>query len=481
MRIRQRLKVNTTITGFVAVVLLLVLSGTAYRVARALDGSRIADSLMAASFERLMLRTDYVETNSGRAREQVRAKYRQISELLKSASETFTDPEDKKTVDSLAAGHESIGKIFRAVMANRDESAAGSRTGAFSREIEERLLSQLNIRIYEVGLLVGKLQDSASSTLSFTLRAAGLSILLIVLFVSAAGFINSWAMGRTIANRVNRLSEGAGMIGEGSLEHRIDVKGDDEFAELSDAFNSMAGKLRDSYRDLENEVAVRTQAETTLQETLDELEIRVEERTADLKAASETARTERQRLYDVLETLPVYVALLTPDYHIPFANRFFRERFGESGGKRCYEYLFNRAEPCDTCETYTALKTNEQYHWHWTGPDSRDYDVHDYPFIDSDGSKMILEMGIDITDRLRAEDALKQAKETLEQRVADGTADLRMVNEELKSINEELGRFNRAAVGRELRMIELKKEINLLCAELGRPPRYPSQTEEEKR
>ena len=28
-------------------------------------------------------------------------------------------------------------------------------------------------------------------------------------------------------------------------------------------------------------------------------------------------------------------------------------------------------------------------------------------------------------------------------------------------------------VGRELRMIELKQEINALCAQLGQPPRYP--------
>jgi hypothetical protein len=43
---------------------------------------------------------------------------------------------------------------------------------------------------------------------------------------------------------------------------------------------------------------------------------------------------------------------------------------------------------------------------------------------------------------------------------------------ELRANNEELQRFNRAAVGRELRMIELKKEINELCAAAGQPPRY---------
>jgi PAS domain S-box-containing protein len=44
--------------------------------------------------------------------------------------------------------------------------------------------------------------------------------------------------------------------------------------------------------------------------------------------------------------------------------------------------------------------------------------------------------------------------------------------EELRLSNEELNRFNRAAVGRELRMIELKKEVNELYAQSGLPPQY---------
>ena len=42
----------------------------------------------------------------------------------------------------------------------------------------------------------------------------------------------------------------------------------------------------------------------------------------------------------------------------------------------------------------------------------------------------------------------------------------------LRENAEDLARFNRAAVGREVRMIELKKEINELCAAAGQPPRY---------
>ena len=44
---------------------------------------------------------------------------------------------------------------------------------------------------------------------------------------------------------------------------------------------------------------------------------------------------------------------------------------------------------------------------------------------------------------------------------------------ELRQLNSDLARFNKAAIGRELKMVELKEEINALCAAAGQPPRYP--------
>ena len=59
--------------------------------------------------------------------------------------------------------------------------------------------------------------------------------------------------------------------------------------------------------------------------------------------------------------------------------------------------------------------------------------------------------------------------------VASSTIDMtpiKLAEEKLRQKNEELSRFNKYAVGRELRMIELKKEINMLYEAKGEPPRY---------
>jgi hypothetical protein len=39
---------------------------------------------------------------------------------------------------------------------------------------------------------------------------------------------------------------------------------------------------------------------------------------------------------------------------------------------------------------------------------------------------------------------------------------------------EELRRWHAATVGRENRVLELKREVNELLAKAGQPPRYPS-------
>ena len=123
----------------------------------------------------------------------------------------------------------------------------------------------------------------------------------------------------------------------------------------------------------------------------------------------EALKAERQRLFGVLETLPPMIRLLTPDYHIAFANRAFREKFGESKGRPCYEYCFGLTAPCEFCESYKVLKTGQPHRWEVNLADGSVIDAYDFPFTDADGSPMILEMDFDITEAKKAKENLEKA------------------------------------------------------------------------
>jgi PAS domain S-box-containing protein len=284
MQVKQRLRINAVVSAAAIIAIVGVIVVTGYYVNRAYVASDIADAIITTSFERLMLRTDYHRTGSERSKEQLIAKHGQIGDLLKAASGKFTDPEDQKTISEMLTNHDSIGKVSKTIRENREKRGPA----AHSPELEDRLISQLNMRVYDTVLLGTKLQQSSNKALLSSLRLAGGGILIVLLLISCVTLVNSRAMSRAITERIGRLREGAAIVGSGTLDHRIDVKGDDELSELSESFNSMTVKLQGLYDDFYNELALRKRAEDLLNRLNSELSQRVEEQTAEVNRANES-------------------------------------------------------------------------------------------------------------------------------------------------------------------------------------------------
>jgi PAS domain S-box-containing protein len=114
----------------------------------------------------------------------------------------------------------------------------------------------------------------------------------------------------------------------------------------------------------------------------------------------------REWLFLFVEGLPGFVCRRDAAVRFRFANRTFRERFGEPGGRHCCEILCGRREPCGECRTPGNFDAGAPRKWERILSDGRFYHMHAYPFEDA-GVSLMLVLGLDITARRRTEEDLK--------------------------------------------------------------------------
>ena len=259
MRVKRRLQINIAVSVLMALLIALVLFMLLYRVSRTMEELEISGDIISGIFERVVFRDDYLRTDSERAKIQWLSKHEQIGKLLLLAREKFAAPEDEKNLDEMVKGHEITGRLVSAIIKNREGAKVGAVPAALSRETENRLLSQLNMRLYDTGFHARKLRDSVRMRLFADVRRGGWGIIVLIAILATGTILNSSIIGRAIVNRIGLLAAGASVIGGGNLEHRIGIKGDDEFAELSKTFDAMTVKLQATDLAMRNEIG-ETQA-----------------------------------------------------------------------------------------------------------------------------------------------------------------------------------------------------------------------------
>jgi len=139
------------------------------------------------------------------------------------------------------------------------------------------------------------------------------------------------------------------------------------------------------------------------------------------KRVKRISNIERERLYSLLNELPAFVYLLANDYTISYANRYFQEKFGKPKSKRCYEILSNNKQPCDECPISSVFVKKIPTEGEWKHQGSEWYQTYYYPFRDNNNEILALSLGINITDRKKAELVIKKREHDLGERVKELT------------------------------------------------------------
>jgi signal transduction histidine kinase len=101
--------------------------------------------------------------------------------------------------------------------------------------------------------------EEAYAPLYTSVKRSGLLLLAALFLAALAGLF----LARRMVVPIQALRAGAERLGGGDLAQRISVKTGDELEALANQFNDMAGKLQESYADLEKKVEVRTEQLTT--------------------------------------------------------------------------------------------------------------------------------------------------------------------------------------------------------------------------
>ena len=169
----------------------------------------------------------------------------------------------------------------------------------------------------------------------------------------------------------------------------------------------------------------------------------------DRKQAEETLAFERSQLLSIFDGIDDVVYVTDPyTYEVLYANKAMKEKFGgELVGGICYREFQWRDSPCDFCTNPIILKKSDKpYHWEYYNPSvDRYFMIMDRIIKWPDGRDVRFEIAKDITERKRAEEALKKAHDTLEEKVKERTAELEEAYNSLKESEERLAEAQKIA------------------------------------
>ncbi len=208
----------------------------------------------------------------------------------------------------------------------------------------------------------------------------------------------------TVTRPILRLHKKVQEIKAGNWDYQVNIERKDEIGEFSRAFDSMAARLRKS--------------EEELREHRDALSASVAERTVELAQRNQALQESQTRLDNILDSLEIGIALISPQMQILQLNRKMREwilKLNADGQEHplCVDKQLKAL--CNDCPSHKTLqdgKLHESIIDKSVGNQILNYRVVSTPLLDAKGNVVAaIEMVEDVTKRRQVEKRIQKSEE----------------------------------------------------------------------
>ena len=254
MKIRTRLKIVSAVSAALVVILAFILFWSQQSLMTATEADGLVSEIIISIFERSILRSDYLRNDNMRAKDQWLSKQNQINDFTKKALSQFDLAVNKKIIHSMLSDNEECAVVFRQIIANRERLTNGLLHQDTASEIESKLLGQLLLKTYDTVADARSLQKASNDLIASIQRTAVRVFFSFIVSAVVLVIIITISLGHIIGKGIKNLQLGAAAISEGNFLHAIPTVGEDEFAEVARAFNTMSGKLMESHAALAQKI-----------------------------------------------------------------------------------------------------------------------------------------------------------------------------------------------------------------------------------
>ena len=476
MKIKYKLYLSALISIILSVVFMCLVFVVSDKTAKKREEHRLTKAIETAISELDIITYEYLLYREKRMEDQWNTIYNSGAVILRKA--------EKEGLKRIRDDYVKLGRLFLQVRRNYKKAQSLALAKVPQEKIdavillEKRLVTQLLIKSRSIFTESSMLSHKSYTEMAEIQRLANTLLLIVMAVLAMAITTISILVARNMSITLDKLIKGTGIIGGGNLEYKLKVDNRDEFSKLSEAFNKMTEdlKLITSSRDeLNIEIAERKRVEEELRQHQYHLDELVRKRTAEIEAVNkeleaeiverkrseEGLRKSEEKYHDLYNSAPIPYFSVGTDDMIKGANIAAQDFTGytleELQKMKAFNLYANesKAKAKQLFETFvngTSLENEEMIYEIKNGKK-----IHGIlsvnPIRNENGQ--ILEsrsVVVDITDRKRAEEKIKEYTARLEEMVEERTKDLKDAQEQLVR-HEKLAVLGQMAggVGHELR------------------------------